>query len=58
MAVALHQETAEPPQNLTESAALNEMLDFLVSSPSAEDIVAYKASSAVQGRLEELLKAY
>src|SRR3990172_6364961 len=36
--------------------AFEEMLDFLVSGPSPEKIVAFKVSPAAQARLEELLE--
>ncbi len=35
--------------------AFNEMIDFLASGPTPEQIVAFKVSPATQARLEELL---
>lgn len=33
----------------------NDMLDFLISAPSPQAIIAYKPSAAMQTRLEDLL---
>lgn len=39
----------------TNEALFDEVLDFLASSPSAEQIVGYQPPSALQQRLSELL---
>ena len=50
----------EPTESLSASSeitypAFKEMMDFLVSGPEPEQIVAFKISFATQDRLEELL---
>lgn len=42
-------------QSMGESAVLDEMLDFLTSAPTPQEIINYKVSTAVQQRLETLL---
>jgi hypothetical protein len=44
--------TSNPP---TAYPIYNEMLDFLVNAPSPQEIIDFKASTAVQSRLGELL---
>lgn len=44
--------TLQPP---TAYPIYNEMLDFLLTAPSPQEIVNFKASAAVQSRLGELL---
>jgi hypothetical protein len=41
--------------NLEISTIVDEILDFLASTPTPEQIVAYQPSKAVQGRLRALL---
>ena len=41
--------------NLEVSAIVDEVLDFLASTPTPEQIVAYQPSKASQGRLRALL---
>lgn len=51
--------SAELPQGLTASSTVHhlydELIDFLASGPTPEQIVAFKVSPTVQARLEELL---
>ena len=43
------------PDARQRNSAFDEMLDFLASGPTRDDIAAFKISSATQSRLEELL---
>ena len=45
-----------PVQNLSASAAYQEVLDFLISRPTSEQIVAFRVSDQSQTRLQSLLK--
>ena len=51
-----------PDTNRTEVPAISpfmqEVADFLISSPTAEQIIAFKASPAAQARVEELLEIH
>lgn len=42
--------TVSPPETL-----FDEITDFLVSQPTPEQIIAYKPSAAIDGRLHDLL---
>src|SRR6266498_1515324 len=59
LAMALEFCAAEPslvvPVSHTTHPVFEEMIDFLASGPTPEQIVAFKISPAVQGRLRELL---
>ena len=60
LSIALELFPADVPLTLPASEALNpafdEMVDFLASGPTPQQIVAFKVSPATQARLEELLE--
>ncbi len=47
--------SAAVPPALPTHPVFNEVIDFLVSGPTASQIIAYKVSPEAQARLEELL---
>ncbi len=59
LSMALEMFPAELPLDVSASEVVHpvfeEMIDFLASGPTPEEIVAFKTSPAAQARLEELL---
>jgi hypothetical protein len=52
----LEQTTPKPPVNLPNPSTYQEILDFLISRPTSEQIINFKISETSQTRLQILLK--
>lgn len=56
LALSMREAGEKHSEHLTTSIAINEVLDFLLSSPTPQEIAKFKVSPSVQARLETLLE--